>query len=142
MNPSDTNPYNLSPELLRMATQLAEKHREPNEVVVHPKVYMRNGDGTVDIFMMDKVSDNKYVPYCLSGGCGRMRRREYGFYCPTCCKKTNWDLTRFNNNKDVEYVNGPPSPKPVVPLTIQEWNKRVTDKKYQRDLRRVTRKGE
>jgi len=119
---------NLSPELLAMAARLAEKHREPDEIVPHPKVLIRSGD-SIDESMMDKLSDDKYVPYCFGTNCGRTRRKPWGFQCPTCGNKMNWNLTHYNGNLNVEFVGPPPV------LSIKEWNQQV-------DARKAAKKGQ
>lgn len=110
-------------QIQMLAAQLAEKHREPNEIVPHPKVVIRNHDGSADTFMMDKLRDDKYVPYCFGNGCGRTRRKPWGFQCPTCGNKMNWDLRHYDGNQGVEF-DGPP---PV--LSIKDWNAQVEARK-------------
>lgn len=114
----------LPPNLQAMAAQLAAKHREPNIVVPHPKVVIKNYDGTHDTFMMEKLSDDKYVPYCFGTNCGRTRRTEYGFKCPTCGNQMNYDLTHYDGNVNVEYVG--PKPDPIaatqgMPVPGEYW---------------------
>lgn len=124
-----------------MALRLAEKHREPNEVVPHPKVFVMNGDGTVDTFMTDKLRDDVYVPYCLKKSeCGRVRRREWGFQCSCCGNKMNWDLSHYDGNVNVKF-DGPPPPKKAQPSkkvpSIKDWNARVEARKHARAIRRL-----
>lgn len=116
-----------------MANRLAERHREPNEVVPHPKVVIRNGDGTLDQFMMDKLADHKYVPYCFGTTCGRTRRKLWGFQCPTCGNKMNYDLTHFDGNLNVEYVDPPPV------LSRSAWNEQVEARKRLKTERKAQR---
>lgn len=86
--------------LRAMAEEAAARHRIPEATVTHPKGVIVPGDE----FMTEKIRDPNYVPYC--GPCmpmRRMRRVEDGFVCPTCGCKSNWDLTKFNNNVDVKF---------------------------------------
>lgn len=114
----------LTPEMEALAHRLAAKHREPNIVLPHPKVVIKNHDGSHDTFMMEKLSDDKYVPYCFGRDCGRTRRTEYGFCCPTCGNKMNYDLTHYNGNANVEYVGEPPDPMKAtagIPVPGEYW---------------------
>lgn len=116
----------LSPELEALAHRLAERHRIPVSKHEHPKVFVKNGDGTVDTFMTAKLREPHYVPYCLVGAdCARVRRTEYGFKCPRCGNQMNWDLSHYDGNKNVEYDNDKP---PV--LSIKAWNAQVEARKY------------
>jgi hypothetical protein len=101
-----------TPQLEALARRLAEKHRIPETDIVHPTVIFKNNDGTTDEFMMRKMREEpNYVPYCLVGiECGRVRRRVWGFECPTCGNKMNYDFTRYDGNRNVEYVSEPPDP--------------------------------
>jgi hypothetical protein len=114
-----------------MAARLAAKHREPNEVVPHPKVVIKMGDGSLDQHMMTKLADDKYVPYCFGTECGRTRRKPWGFQCPTCGNKMNWDLTHYDGNLNVEYVGTPPIP------SIKDWNAIVDQKKVAKRERKL-----
>jgi hypothetical protein len=83
-----------------LAEQCAARHRTPKATVTHPKGVIVP-DSTL---LTENIRDPDYVPYC--GPCDpmqRMRRNETGFYCPTCLCKTNWDLTKFNDNVDVQF---------------------------------------
>jgi hypothetical protein len=126
----------LSPELQALAFRLARKHRIPESPYTHPKVVVRNADGTVDTFMTDKLRNSDgghYVPYCLVGtDCGRVRKTEWGFECPVCGNKMNWDLTHYDGNINVEF-DGPP---PV--LSIKQWNEQVEAKKRAKIARRYS----
>jgi len=127
-----------------MAQRLAERHRIPESDIVHPKVFVMNGDGTVDTFMTDKLREPHYVPYCLKQvDCGRVRRREWGFYCPCCGNKMNWDLSHYDGNALVKF-DGPPPPKKVpskkVP-PIKDWNAQVEERKQLRAQRRLEKHG-
>jgi hypothetical protein len=86
----------------QMAREAAARHRTPEPIGdPHPKGVIVQGDE----FMTEKISDPDYVPYC--GPCvpmQRVRRVSDGFECPTCCNKSNWDLTKFNHNVDVQFT--------------------------------------
>jgi hypothetical protein len=87
-----------------LAEECAARHHTPKSTVTHPKGVIVPGDP----FMTGKLKDPDYVPYCGSCTlCYRMRRTEYGFTCPNCHKKTNFDLTKFNDNVDVRYEDHP-----------------------------------
>lgn len=83
-----------------LAEQCAARHRTPKATVTHPA-------GVIvpdDFLLTENIKDPDYVPYC--GPCmpmQRMRRNEKGFHCPTCHNRTNWDLTKFNGNLDVQF---------------------------------------
>jgi hypothetical protein len=121
-----------------MAARLAEKHKIPVTDIRHPWVKLIQPDGTEDTWMQDKLrysDDGNYVPYCLRGtGCGRLHKTEYGFKCPTCGNKANYDLTRYNGNLNVVYEPGH-EPK----LTIQQWNEQVEARKKARHERRLNK---
>lgn len=90
----------LTPFELAMAYELAARHRIPVATVDHPKGVIVPGNE----FMTEKLKDRDYVPYCMR--CSpfiRLRRTSWGFECPTCKNKANYDLTTFNDNKDVQY---------------------------------------
>jgi hypothetical protein len=83
-----------------LAEQCAARHRTPKATVTHPKGVIVPGS----TLLTENIRDPDYVPYC--GPCDpmqRMRRNETGFYCPTCLNKTNWDLSKFNGNADVQF---------------------------------------
>jgi hypothetical protein len=109
--------------LQRLAAECAERHRIPKATVTHPAVIVPG-----DEFMTEKLRDPDYVPYCFGTNCGRTRRTEFGFQCPTCGNKMNYDLRHYDGNKDVQYVGAAPSPKvatsglPPAPL---EWVNKV-----------------
>lgn len=125
----------LSPQLMRMAHQLAERHRIPESDIVHPKVFVPGTEeGGVDTFMTAKLREPHYVPYCLVGqDCARTRRKSWGFECPRCGNRMNWDLTHYNGNINVKY-DGPP---PV--LGIKEWNEALVAKKQAKAQERLNR---
>jgi hypothetical protein len=125
----------LSPELMAMAAQLAERHRIPDSPYVHPKVLVMNRDGTVDTFMTGKLREPHYVPYCMkTSDCMRVRRTEWGFQCPSCGNKMNYDLRHFNGNEGVVYDNdGPPA------LTLAQWNTQVAMRKQLKQEKKRTR---
>lgn len=90
----------LSPELQLMAAQLAARHRIPEATVDHPKGVICVGNP----FMTEKLRDRNYVPYCGHCTlCYRLRRTEYGFICPSCGNKANFDLTKYDGNINVQY---------------------------------------
>jgi len=103
------------------------RHRIPESPHKHPKVIVYSHDGTIDTFMTDKLrnSDNgHYVPYCLVGAdCGRVRKTEWGFECPTCGNKMNYDLSHYDGNQNVTYEG----PAPI--LSIEAWNQQVAARK-------------
>ena len=95
----------LTPAERLFAAQAAERHRIPKSQYTHPAVIVKG-----DEFMTEKLRDPDYVPYC--GPCSpmqRLRRTGYGFECPTCGNKANYDLTRYDGNKHVKYVGEPPA---------------------------------
>lgn len=110
-----------------MAAQAAARHRIPKADCLHPKgVIVPNSE-----FMTEKLQDPDYVPYC--GPCvpmQRLRRVSDGFLCPNCGNHSNWDLTKFNGNKDVQFdmsIEGagvipeqPEPPKPPEPK--RDWD--------------------
>lgn len=54
--------------------------------------------------MTKKLREPGYVPYCVKHtACGRVQRTDFGFQCPTCGNRMNFDLTHFNGNVDVQY---------------------------------------
>lgn len=94
----------LSPELLMLAAQMAERHRIPEATVTHPAVIVPNNP-----FMTEKLQDKNYVPYCARCTlCYRLRRTEFGFECPNCHTQANFDLTPYNGNVGVQYVTEEP----------------------------------
>lgn len=121
----------LTPHQMMLARQLAERHRIPETSIVHPEVLVHNRDGTVDTFMTAKLREPHYVPYCLNLlECGRLRRTEWGFKCPTCGNKANYDLTKYDGNQNVKYVGAPPV------LSIKEWNAQVVARKHAKSLQK------
>jgi predicted RNA-binding Zn-ribbon protein involved in translation (DUF1610 family) len=75
-------------------------HRIPKSTVTHPEGVIVPGDK----FMTMKIADPDYVPYCIvESTCGRVRRTEFGFECPTCGNQMNYDLTHYNGNINVQY---------------------------------------
>jgi hypothetical protein len=123
-------------EIAAIAARLAEKHRIPHSDVVHPKVFVPDGKGGIDEWMTAKLrsqdeGEGPYVPYCLVGAdCGRVRRKTWGFQCPTCGNKMNWDLSHYDGNVNVKF-DGPP---PV--LSIKDWNAQVEARKAAKKARR------
>jgi hypothetical protein len=90
--------YPLHIQLL--AEQLGARHRTPVSTVDHPKGVIVPGNP----FMTDKLKDRDYVPYCSKCTlCYRLRRTSFGFECPNCHNKANFDLTPFNDNINVQY---------------------------------------
>jgi hypothetical protein len=93
--------------LQRLAEQLAAKHRIPPTDVNHPRL-------KDDPMQPQKDADPNYVPYCFGTGCGRTRRTRYGFQCPTCGNKMNYDLTHYDGNKNVQYAGEPARPEDAL----------------------------
>ena len=80
--------------------RLAARHYVSSAPVEHPKgVIVPN-----DPFMTQKLREPGYAPYCLQhDACGRVQRTEFGFQCPCCGNRMNYDLTHYNGNVDVQY---------------------------------------
>ncbi len=110
----------------RLATECAARHHTPKATVTHPSGVIVQGDP----LMTAKLSDPNYVPYCFGDGCGRTRRTEFGFECPTCGNKMNYDLTHYDGNVNVQYSGA------TTALTIAQWNAVVERRKADK-LRRV-----
>lgn len=106
----------------KLAAECAARHHTPKATVTHPEVVVPG-----DPFMTMKLKDPDYVPYCMGAGCGRTRRTAFGFQCPTCGNKANFDLTRYDGNRNVQYVGAAPA------LSVKEWNAQV-------DARRAAKK--
>jgi hypothetical protein len=109
----------MNDHLALLAAQLAEKHRIPETSIVHPEL-------ANDPMLPQKQADPNYVPYCLkTADCGRVRRRRYGFECPTCGNKMNYDLTHYDGNKSVEYAGEPAKPEDALagfpPVPGERW---------------------
>lgn len=103
-----------------LAAECAARHHTPKATVTHPAGVIVPDDE----FMTDKLTDPDYVPYCMVGArCGRVRRTEFGFQCPTCGNKMNYDLSHYNGNINVQYSGGAPA------LTVEQWNDAVEAKK-------------
>lgn len=108
----------------QLAEQCAARHRTPKATVTHPP-------GVIvpyDTLLTHNIRDPDYVPYCGNCTlCQRVRRIEEGFECPACYRKSNWDLTRFNNNVNVQFEEGfsapikvpPPAPQVVLQSEIE-----------------------
>ena len=105
--------------LTQFAEEAAQRHRIPKSSVTHPAGVIVPGDP----FMTKKLRDElDYVPYCMR--CEPMRRihrTEYGFCCPACGNKANYDLTQYSGNVAVQYEG--------QPLSIAAWNAEVDRKK-------------
>lgn len=85
---------------VRSFLMAARHHPTPGTNVTHPKGVIVPGDA----FMTAKLRDTSYVPYCVKRtSCGRVRRTEFGFECPSCGNRMNYDLTHYNGNVDVQY---------------------------------------
>lgn len=123
----------LSPRLMYLAAQLAERHRIPETDIVHPKVLVMSGDGTIDTFMTAKLREPHYIPYCLKIDCGRVRRTAWGFQCPTCGNKMNYNLRHFDGNQNVVYDGDAP---PI--LSIKEWNTQVVARSQAKQEKKVS----
>lgn len=92
--------FKLTPEMQILAAQLAARHHIPKSTVIHPKGVICVGNP----FMTEKLKDPDYVPYCAHCSlCYRLRRTEFGFECPSCHNKANFDLTKYNGNINVQY---------------------------------------
>lgn len=116
-----------------LAARLAARHVIPKSTVTHPAGVIVQGDA----FMTDKLRDPDYVPYCLVGrDCARVRRTEFGFECPYCGNKMNFDLTHYNGNVDVQFEDG----HRILP-SIEDWNLAVDARKAARMARRAARAG-
>lgn len=107
-----------TPFEMMMAAEAAARHRTPKATVTHPKGVIVQGDE----LLTDNIrNDPDYVPYC--GPCTpmqRMRRVEDGFVCPTCKNHTNWDLSPFNYNVDVQF-----DPAYVDPVWLEQHQKQA-----------------
>jgi hypothetical protein len=85
--------------LARSAT-LASRHHISSTRVEHPQGVIVPGDA----FMTMKLREPGYAPYCIKrAACGRVQRTEFGFQCPSCGNRMNYDLTHYNGNVDVQY---------------------------------------
>lgn len=115
-----------------MAAEAAERHRTPETNVRHPPgVIVPN-----DKLLTSNIKDPNYVPYC--GPCvpfQRLRRIPEGFICPTCRNKSNWDLTKFDGNQNVQYEEGYTTPV----SDIKTWNANVEARRQQRLERRLSK---
>jgi len=117
-----------------LAEEAAARHRTPKAEFDHPK-------GVIVPFselLTENIRDRDYVPYC--GPCDPMQRERRvadGFQCPTCGNKTNWDLTPFNGNVDVQFdpehadpewlakweqSKNVPKVEPIAPVSLNDWN--------------------
>lgn len=121
---------------LLMAQELAARHHIPETDVRHPPgVIVPN-----DALLTRNIKDPNYVPYCgPCTPCQRLRRVPEGFMCPRCGNKSNWDLTKFDDNKNVKFEAGYEAPKPMpAPVPTKErWNANVLIKKREREHRRA-----
>jgi hypothetical protein len=90
----------FTPLELLLIAQLAGRHTSPKSTVDHPKGVIVPGDA----FMTEKIKDPDYTPYCMRCTvCYRLHRTVTGFECPNCGTKSNFDLTTFNGNINVQY---------------------------------------
>lgn len=122
----------LTPYERLLAAQCAERHRIPVTDIVHPKVFAVSHNGEVDEFMTAKLREPHYVPYCLKRtDCGRVRRTDYGFKCPTCGNQMNYDLSHYDGNVNVRYDGPPPVP------DIKTWNANVEARRRAKAERRT-----
>lgn len=142
-----------------MAERLAARHRIPKAEFQHPAVVVQGDD-----FMTEKLQDPDYVPYCLvQSECGRVRRTAYGFECPNCGNKMNYDLTHYDGNKSVKYAGEPPRAefalagfppvpgefwkfggRPVMPETLAQFRADHAERKAWNDAvdaRKAAKKG-
>lgn len=90
----------LGPHMQLFALECIKRNEIPKATVAHPEGVIVPGDE----FMTGKLKDPDYVPYCFGTHCGRVRRVEDGFLCPTCGNKMNYDLTHFDGNVNVQYT--------------------------------------
>jgi hypothetical protein len=82
----------------------AARHYIPSSTVAHPTGVIIPDDA----FMTMKLRDPSYVPYCIKrAACGRVRRTEFGFECPCCGNRMNFDLTHYDGNANVQYEQAP-----------------------------------
>lgn len=110
----------MTPFERRLAEECAARHRIPKSTVAHPTGVIVQGDD----FMTEKLQDPDYVPYC--GPCDpmqRIRRTSFGFECPRCHRKSNYDLTPYDGNMNVQYKGQHPV------LTKDQWNEQVDARK-------------
>jgi predicted RNA-binding Zn-ribbon protein involved in translation (DUF1610 family) len=122
----------LTPSERLFAAQAAERHRIPKATATHPAVIVPG-----DEFMTEKLREPDYVPYC--GPCmpmQRVRRTAYGFQCPICGTKMNYNLTHYDGNKGVIYTNGTTVAAEYRSLSITEWNAQVEARKAARRARK------
>jgi len=112
-----------------LAAEAAERHRTPKAEYDHPK-------GVIvpyDALLTENIRDRDYVPYC--GPCDpmqRVRRAADGFQCPACGNKTNWDLTPFNGNVDVQF-----DPEHADPEWLAQWEQDKLTAKTLSDISEV-----
>ena len=86
---------------LARSTGIARRHYPTSAPVEHPKGVIVPDDP----FMTAKLREPGYAPYCLKrNACGRVQRTDFGFQCPSCGNRMNYDLTHFNGNVDVQYA--------------------------------------
>lgn len=91
---------------LARAGMLAARHYLSSTPVEHPNGVVVSGNA----FMTMKLREPGYAPYCLKrNACGRVRRTAFGFECPSCGNRMNYDLTHYNGNVDVQYEQAPAS---------------------------------
>lgn len=85
---------------IQRAGVLSMRHRSSSTPVKHPPGVIVKGDA----HMTMKLREPGYAPYCLKrNACGRVQRTEFGFQCPCCGNRMNYDLTHYNGNVDVQY---------------------------------------
>jgi hypothetical protein len=93
----------ISPGFLSRATTSAHRHRSSGPVNHPPGVIVQG-----DAFMTTKLREPGYAPYCLKRTqCGRVQRTDFGFECPSCGNRMNYDLTHYNGNVGVQYEPAP-----------------------------------
>lgn len=119
------------PHVKKLITDLAARHNIPETNIRHPEGVIVPGDE----FMTIKLAgDTNYVPYCMKHAeCCRVRRTEYGFECPTCKNKMNYDLTHYDGNINVQYSGN----RPVI--SIDQWNHGVEARKLEKTKRKADR---
>jgi hypothetical protein len=94
----------ISSGFLSRYTSMPTRHRFSSVPVTHPQGVIVPGDA----FMTKKLHEPGYAPYCLKHTkCGRVQRTDFGFECPSCGNRMNFDLSHYNGNVDVQYEPAP-----------------------------------
>lgn len=115
-----------------LVAECSARHHIPKSTVSHPPGVIVPDDP----FMTDKLTDPDYVPYCMVGSaCARVRRKSFGFECPVCGNRMNYDLSHYDGNVNVKYSGAAPV------MTIAQWNEAVASRKAARAGRRMNGPG-